>query len=271
MKIGISLRNAGVAANRRTFIDCAQAAEAAGFDALWVFDHVAIPPDDAEGSQGIYYDPLASLSFLAACTERISLASGVLILPYRPALPTAKWIATIQALSEGRLLLGVGVGWMPAEFQALGVERARRGQITDDTLAFLHQCFSNDLMHANEQAFLFRPRPTRPPIYIGGNPPHAIERALKYGDGWMPIGKGPEEIAEEISRYRDRAAAQDLASPEVITFGQLPLNDVAQAQEVCARYAAAGVTHLVHGVRYEQAKEFQHEVDGLQQLLAARN
>ena len=271
MKIGISLRNSGPAANRGNFLQCARGAEAAGFDSLWVFDHIAIPPDDAEGSDGIYYDPLASLCFVAGCTQRIALGTGVLVLPYRPALLTAKWVATLQALSEGRLLLGVGVGWMPAEFQALGVRREQRGQISDDTLAFLRRCFAADLVTENDQEFLFRPRPAAPPIYIGGGAEHAIERALRYGDGWIPIGKGPADVADSIAEYRDRAAEQGLATPEIVTFGQLPLNDVDSAQEVCATYAAAGVTHLVHGVRYQQAAEFLLEVEGLQPLLAARD
>ena len=102
MKLGISIRLMGEAANRETVLACARLAEDAGLDDLWVPDHIAIPPDDAEGSNGIYLDALASLAFLAAATERIGLGTGVLVLPYRPALPTAKWIATIQELSGGR-------------------------------------------------------------------------------------------------------------------------------------------------------------------------
>src|SRR5256712_4198305 len=134
MKLGLYLRNMGPQSTRATLLECARAAEAAGIDDLWVADHIAIPPDDAEGSGGRYLDPLATLAFLAGATTRIGLGTGVLVLPYRPALPTAKWVATIQELSGGRLLFGVGVGWMPAEFRALGVERSRRGKIADTTL-----------------------------------------------------------------------------------------------------------------------------------------
>ena len=88
------------------------AAEAAGVDSLWVFDHVAIPPDEAEGSGGLYLDPLATLAYIAGCTQRIGLGTGVLVLPYRPALITAKWLATIQQLSGDRLLIGAAPGWM---------------------------------------------------------------------------------------------------------------------------------------------------------------
>jgi len=123
MKIGMYLRNMGPQSTTETIVACARAAEQAGIDDLWVADHIAIPPDDAEGSNGRYLDPLATLAFLAGVTQRVGLGTGVLVLPYRPALATAKWIATIQELSGGRLLLGVGAGWMEAEFRAVGVPR----------------------------------------------------------------------------------------------------------------------------------------------------
>src|SRR5215470_3895253 len=188
LKLGLYLRNMGPQSTRDTLLASAQAADTAGIDDLWVADHIAIPPDDAEGSGGRYLDPLATLAFLAAATSRIRLGTGVLVLPYRPPLATAKWVATIQELSGGRLLLGVGSGWMEAEFRAAGVARERRGRITDSTLAFLHRCFAADEVEANGQRFLFRPRPSRPPIFVGGAPPHALRRAVRFGDGWMPVG-----------------------------------------------------------------------------------
>ena len=127
MRFGFALRLMGTAANAGVLRESARLAEQAGLDALWVPDHIAIPPDDTEGSGGRYLDPLTSLAWLAAATERIRIGTAVLILPYRPPLPTAKAIATVQELSGGRLELGVGVGWMKAEFRAVGVDRRRRG------------------------------------------------------------------------------------------------------------------------------------------------
>ena len=127
MEIGVTLRNMGPQSTVDTMVAGAQAAEALGFESIWITDHIAIPPDDAEGSGGRYLDPLVSLAFLAGETSSIRLGTGVLILPYRPALPTVKQIATLQELSRERLLLGVGIGWMDAEFRALDVERRRRG------------------------------------------------------------------------------------------------------------------------------------------------
>src|SRR5207248_944449 len=137
MKLGLYLRNMGPLSTRATLLECARAADAAGIDDLWVAEHIAIPPDDAEGSGGRYLDPLATLAFLAGATTQIGLGTGVLVLPYRPALATAKWVATIQELSAGRLRLGVGLGWMQAEFRAVGVPIAERAKVADATLAFL--------------------------------------------------------------------------------------------------------------------------------------
>src|SRR5580765_8784182 len=187
MDLGLYVRNMGPQSTPGMLVDCARAAERAGIDHLWVADHIAIPPDQAEGSGGRYLDPLGTLAFLAAATDRIRLGTGVLVLPYRPPLATAKWVATIQELSGGRLLFGVGAGWMEAEFRAVGVPRNQRGRITDQTLAFLNQCFSNDVVELNGQPFLFRPRPPRPPIFVGGAAPQALRRAAKFGDGWMPM------------------------------------------------------------------------------------
>src|SRR6185369_506495 len=166
VKLGAYLRNMGPQSTRATLLACARAAEAAGLDDLWVADHIAIPPDDAEGSGGRYLDPLATLAYLAGATQRIGLGTGVLVLPYRPALATAKWVATIQELSGDRLLLGVGVGWMEAEFRAVGSPYAARARTTDETLAFLRRCFANDEVESNGQSLLFLPRPARPPIIV---------------------------------------------------------------------------------------------------------
>src|SRR5690606_21863311 len=106
----------------------------------------------------------------------------------RPAFATAKWVAAIAELSGGRLRFGVGAGWMEPEFRALGVDFRRRGRITDETLAFLDRCFAADVVEANGQPFLFKPRPPRPPLFIGGSPPHAFRRVVAHAAGWMPIG-----------------------------------------------------------------------------------
>src|SRR4051812_12611007 len=152
--LGMHVRTMGSQSTRETIVACARAAESAGIDELWVGDHIAIPPDDAEGSGGRYLDPLTTLAYVAAKTERVRLGVGVLVLPYRPPLPTAKVVATIQELSGVRLLLGVGAGWMQAEFRAVGVPFAERGRVTDRTLEFITRCFAADQAESNGQPFL---------------------------------------------------------------------------------------------------------------------
>jgi len=246
-------------------VGCARAAEQIGLDESWVPDHIAIPPDDAEGSNGRYLDPLTSLAWLAARTERIALGTGVLILPYRSALPTAKALATVQELSGGRLQLGIGVGWMQAEFRALGLDRRERGATTDHTLDLFRRCFDapDDVVEENGQPFLFRPRPTRPPIFIGGSAPHALERAVHYGDGWMPMGLPPDRLAPEIGRLRELAEAARRPVPEVVAFGGLPGDTPAAAADHLAELEAIGVTRFATGARYASVDEFSRTAEAL--------
>jgi probable F420-dependent oxidoreductase len=265
MHVGAVVRNMGPQSTRETVLACARAAEAAGLDDVWVTDHVAIPPDDAEGSNGRYLDPLATLAYLAGTTERIGLGTGVLILPYRPPLPTAKWVATVQELSGGRLLLGVGVGWMAAEFRALGVDRSRRGAIAEETLTFLRRCFDapDDGVEANGQPFLFRPHPPRPPIFVGGAPPHAFTRALRFGDGWMPMGVDAEKLYGPIAELRRRAREAGRPMLDVVAMGRLALEDPPRAADQLAALARAGVTRVVHGDRYRDASAFARIAEAL--------
>lgn len=263
MELGVAVRSMGPQSRPETLLACARAAEDAGLADLWVQDHIAIPPDDAEGSGGRYLDPLTALAWLAAHTSRIGLGTGVLILPYRPPLPTAKAIATVQELSGGRLRLGVGVGWMEAEFRALGVPREERGRRTDEALDLLARCFADDVVHANGQAFLFRPRPPRPPVYVGGSGEHALARAVRYGDGWFPMGGRPETLAPAVARLRELARAAGRAAPEVVTFTAFDPREPAAAAERVRALAEAGVDRLVAGVRYDDAPAFARHVDFL--------
>ncbi len=264
MKLGMYLRNMGPQSTRAMLLACARAAESAGIDDLWVADHIAIPPDDAEGSGGRYLDPLATLAFLAGATERIGLGTGVLVLPYRPSLPTAKWVATIQELSGNRVSFGVGVGWMQAEFRAVGVPYAERARITDATLDLIGRCFAADEVEANGQRFLFLPRPPRPPILVGGAPPHALRRAARYGDGWMPMAGGdPEALRPAIAELRRLFAEAGKPAPHVVVLTSLPIDEPAAAIARVRAFADVGATGLVHSSRYADAAEFARHAEAL--------
>ncbi len=266
MKLSLNLRNWGPQAERELMLECARAADASALDTLWLNDHVAVPAAaaaraDPDFATGIQVDILATLAFLAGATERIGLGTAVLLLPYRPAFLTAKWVASIQALAGERLRLGVGTGWMPAEFRVLGVERRKRGVLTDESLALLRRCFESDELERNGERILFQPRPERPSIYVGGAPPHAFRRAILYGDGWIPAGVEPEVLATQIPELQKLAEEAGRDPLEVIAMKTLPLEDLPRAVDYAGKFAAVGVDHLVHTQRYDNAAEYRRNID----------
>ena len=250
---GVLLRNMGPQSTLPMLRECARIAEDAGLDHLWVVDHIAIPPDDAEGSGGRYLDPLATLAWLAGVTTRIGLGVTVLIAPYRPPLPTAKLIATVQELAAGRLALGIGVGWMEAEFRALGVDRRARGRLTDELLDFLHACFTEDVVQANGQPFIFAPRPQRPPLLIGGAAANAFPRIVKRGDGWMPMRASAAALAPQLAELRARMAEAARPAPRIVPLTTLPLADAGAARDEFEQLRALGAEGVVHAARYESS------------------
>ena len=266
MRLGVAVRSMGPQSKPAILLDCVRAAEQAGLADVWIQDHIAIPPDDAEGSGGRYLDPLTTLAWLAGHTAHIGLGTGVLILPYRPPLPTAKAVATVQELSGGRLRLGVGVGWMTSEFRALGIERARRGRQSDETLEFLLRCFEDDVVEANGQKLLFLPRPKRPPIYVGGAGEHALARAARFGDGWMPMMIEPERLATDVARLRELCAEAGRPEPEVVVLTGFDPRDPAAAVARAHALCDAGASRLVAGTRYDDVDGFRRQLDFMTQL-----
>ena len=267
MKYGVFLRNMGPAATRETLGACAVAAEEAGFDAAFLVDHLAIPPDQSEGSGGCYFEPLTTLAYLAALTRRIRLGVAVLVLPYRPAVYTAKQVATLQELSGERLILGAGVGWMRPEFEALGVDPRKRGAITDETLEVLLQLFANDVSayagrHVAFPEFIFAPRPARPPIWIGGSGAVAVERTLRYGDGYYPIGREPGELAGIAARLREAAAGRGRPVPTLVSGGTAPEGGPRAMIDHLSALREAGVEYYVLGLgRYTGPGAFRSGVE----------
>lgn len=263
MKLGIYLRNYGPASEPATMAACAQRAEAAGIDQIWVADHIAIPPDNSEGSGGRYVDPLATLAFLAAKTEQIALGTGVLVLPYRTALPTAKWVASVQELSRGRLLLGVGVGSMIEEFRVLGVPFEQRGATSDRILAFIQRCFEGDEGVENGQPFLFLPRPERPPVYVGGSGDHTIRRIARFGEGWIAPRSDPAKLRIEIAALQEAMAVAGRDPAEILPLTALPLEDPPAAIDHVQALREVGVTGLIYYGRYTDELAFERQLDQL--------
>lgn len=272
MKLSINLRNWGPYSTRELVLEFARAVDDSGLDTVWINERLALPPNASPGmptysATGRTLDPLATLAFLAAVTQRIGLGTAVLNLPFRPALPTAKWVATLQDLSGGRVRLGIGTGWMEEEFRALGLDPQRRGAMTDETLAVLHRCFQSDVVAVNGQPILFQPRPVRPPIYVGGKPPHALRRVIRFGDGWIPAGIEPEALKPGIAQLQELCQAAGRPALEVIAMKTLPLADLPRAVDYARQFRDAGVTHLVHTQGYETVAEYRRVIALLEEQI----
>lgn len=267
MKFGMNYRNWGPYATRENLLSCARIADESTLDSIWVNDHIGFPTGDWNNEYGIssdmgtIIDPYAIMAFLGAVTSRIEFGSAVIIGPYRPPLPTAKWLQSIQLLSGERMLFGVGPGYLTEEFTALGVDKRKRGKLTDELLDLLHKAFTDDSVACNGQALILQPQPKRPPFFIGGGPNIAIPRAVKRGDGWMPVGIMPSDLKPLVDDMNKQAADAGRGQLEVVAMKTLPLDDLSAAVELAQGYRDAGATHLVHTQSYDSPAQYQDLVD----------
>jgi len=208
-------------------VQVARACEAAGFDYVAVCDHVAIPSQHAEAMSTDWWDTVATLSYLAAVTERIRLLSHVYVLPYRHPLQVAKAWATLDALSGGRAILGVGAGHVKGEFAALGASFERRGRDLDEAIDAVRAALADEFPTHDGPRWQFsglgqRPRPVQSPlpIWVGGSSPAAMRRAGERGDGWLPQGPPEGGMAAGIETVLAARAASPRAG-EPIVLGAL--------------------------------------------------
>lgn len=175
-----------------------------------VCDHVAVPRAQAAAMSTVWYDPIATLGFLAAATKQVRLLSYVFVAPYRHPLQTAKAFMTLDALSGGRVILGVGAGHVEGEFGVLGVDFGRRGALLDEAIDAVRAAFLDEYpVHEGRTWTIrdvgLRPRPVqqpRPPIWVGGSTPAAMRRAARRGDGWLPQGTFRDRLPEQIATIR---------------------------------------------------------------------
>ncbi len=225
MHVGVALPNTHEAlAEPATMVTVGRLAEHVGFDSLWVNDHIVIPaepgPSGTGDQQPQYLDrwrqnilePLVLLAYLAAETERVFLGTSVYVLALRNPLVAAKQVATLDQVSGGRVILGVGVGWMEAEYNALGVPWRERGSRTDEGLRILKTLWGCDhpSIHGRHHDFAevqFLPKPVQqphPPLWIGGRSQASVRRAVELGDAWHPSHFTFEEFRQWVPRLRER-------------------------------------------------------------------
>ena len=210
MRLGIHLPHVGRKAGPEAIRRAAVQAEQLGLADVWASEHIIVPKGAPYPPSAIFYDPVRTLTWAAACTSRVGLGTSVLVLPMRHPVPLAKELATLQNLSGGRFILGAGVGWLEAEFAALGMPFRDRGRRMDEGLALMKALWSQDPVtfattHVEaeiaEMRMLPKPEP-QIPIWIGGMSEAALRRAVKFGDGWHGSRLGPEEVAPVVQRLR---------------------------------------------------------------------
>jgi probable F420-dependent oxidoreductase len=247
-------------------------------------------PDARPGDMGViehFYEPLTTLAYLAGATSRIRLGVSAYVVPYRNPVLTAKQVASLDALSGGRVVLAVGVGWLREEFDALGVPFAERGRRTDEYLAICRALWTDDV--AAFQGRLVQLPPVRtgpkpaqrphPPIWVAGNSAAARARAVRLGQGWHAIDLSPEELAPLVAELRRDLAAAGRAPGEVavsLRKGILPLERAPDRPHALygppdsiradvAAYEAAGCNYLVLNLR--QARDPDALEAGLEEIV----
>jgi probable F420-dependent oxidoreductase len=257
MRFGFGLPNAGGAIDGAGIVRFAQRAEALGYESVWTGDHLILPiagtrqyPYTADGSFPLaatesFLEPFTLLAYVAAVTRTVKLGATVIILPYRNPIVQAKMLACLDVLSGGRLICGVGVGWLEKEFQVLGASYADRGPVTDEYLEILKILWTEDApaFAGRFYAFdgiAFYPKPLQkpyPPIWVGGHTRRAVRRAARAGDAWHPTRQTPDFVARHLPGLRAEAEAAG-RDPRLITislkrslhFTDIGLSDISLRQ-----------------------------------------
>jgi len=256
MQFGLGLPHAGTSAHGASIIQFAQRAEALGFESLWCGDHIVLPtegttqyPYTSDGSfprasQVGFVETMTLLAYVAAVTERIRLGSTVIIVPYRNPIVQAKMFASLDVLSGGRAICGVGVGWLQKEFDVLGASYKDRGPVTDEYLQIFRVLWTeaHPAFHGKFYQFdgiQFWPKPVQQPlpIWVGGHSKRSIRRAIVYGSAWHPTRQTPEFVAEHVPYLRQEAerTGRDPASITVSLKRSLHITDIGLAGEVAFR------------------------------------
>ena len=249
MRLGIHLPHIGRKAAPDAIRRAAVQAEELGFSDVWVSEHIIVPAGASYPPSPVFWDPLLTLTWAAACTSRVGLGTSVLVLPMRHPLPLAKELATLQNLSGGRLILGAGVGWLEAEFEALGVPFRERGRRMDEGIAMMRAVWQQDPVSFPAKTIptvidnmRSLPQPEKPiPIWIGGTSEPAVRRALKH-DGWHGSRCTPEQAAPFVKRLRAERPEAEFAIS--LRSGWDGRDDGALKARLQA-YEAVGIGHVL--------------------------
>jgi probable F420-dependent oxidoreductase len=272
VKVGIHLPQTGRASGPDAIREAAVLAEELGFADVWVSDHVIIPAAQEYPPTKYIYDPIVALTWAAAVTSRIGLGTSVLVAPQHNPLWLAKGLASLDALSKGRLTPALGVGWSASEFEALGQSFHDRGARTDEIIDVLRACWDTDPSSFEGEHYRFDelrvlPKPAhRMPIWIGGSAEHARRRAVERGDGFHAIGLIPEQAGELVERLR-----RDRPEPEFTISLRTGWDPQGMDPEQIARerdaFAAAGVQHMVSAPWRNETGAFLRSMEQLAEIV----
>jgi probable F420-dependent oxidoreductase len=258
-----------------TIADVARIAEAAdrlGYDHLTCSEHIGVPASEAPRRGATYWDPLATFGYLAARTERIRLATNVLVLGYHHPLAIAKRYGTLDVVSGGRLVLGLGVGTLREEFDLLGAPFEDRGERADDALRALRAALSQseptyDGPHYSFSGLVIDPCAVQPhvPIWIGGRTLRSLRRAVELAEGWTPFAVTPDQVKDWLSRF-DVPADFEVVLPPARPLD--PIDAPEAAHEELAALAAAGATTMKASLVHHSIEHYLDQLEALADLTA---
>ena len=278
MKIGLFAINYGTCGNPASAVQVAQAAEAAGFESVWTGEHIVLPdpmlPSFPLSPLTPILDTIVTLTWIAAHTKRLRIASGIIVLPQRNPLLLAKELASVDVVSEGRLIIGIGAGWLEPEFKALGVPMERRGKMMDDALVAMRAVWTMERPEHHGPSASFSnvtayPRPLQrpmPPVVIGGESPAALRRAITMGNGWYGFGLTVEEARQRIEGLKQ--ASEQHERPAELGDLEITVTPVGGFDRGSVEaYAAAGVHRLVVLPKPEASRAQRHNLVPLDEIL----
>jgi probable F420-dependent oxidoreductase len=272
MNFGVWLPNCRHLARPDVIRSTAVRAEQLGYDSVWVSDHVVVPHANVVNFGETVFDPLMTLAVAAGATSRVRLGTTVLIVPYRNPVVTAKMISSLDALSGGRVVFGIGAGWVAAESAMLGVPFAERGAMTDEYLEAMRELWTSRApaftgKYTQFNGLTFEPKPLQkphPPIWVGGHSRAALRRAAQFGAAWHPINRSPEELRSgrtelaQLCQARGRAVSPALTLRNDVRIlgpgqsalasahaGRVLAGEPAALVDQIAEVADCGVEHLV--------------------------
>jgi probable F420-dependent oxidoreductase len=272
MDFGVWIPNCRHLATPDVIRSAAVRAEQLGYDSVWVSDHVVVPHANVVNFGETIFDPLVTLGVIAGATSRVRLGTTVLIVPYRNAVVTAKMISSLDALSGGRVVFGIGAGWVAAESAALGVPFAERGAMTDEYLLAMQELWTARApsfagTYTRFDGLVFEPKPVQkphPPIWVGGHSRAALRRTARFGAAWHPINRPPAELRASRAELARLCQANGRAVPPALTLrndirivrpgqsvptsthgGRVLAGEPAALIDQLAELADCGVEHLV--------------------------